>query len=297
MRFSHLLLAAAPLAALLAGCATTQPAATAAVAAVRLPGRYLATPPVIDGRDDDWTDSLHYDPASRLRYQVLNDGRTVYVRLKASDTQSQAKIVYLGMVVWLDSTGRGSQQLGVRFPLAPDMSQLRDDSHRPEGAPPPSASEREAMHVARMKSLLLNAREMELLNFRGSKEPVLTDSESKLGVKAAGGVNDHNDFIYELAVPLRLLYRRPPALAAGSPPAVVGVYVASQRPKAAPGSGGSQYDASNNGGGMGGMGGGYGGRMGGGYGGRMGGGMRSAGGGSTFVTLTFKTATQLAPPK
>ena len=294
MRFSRPLLVCLPLAALLAACATTQPVAT--VAAVRAPGRYLATPPVIDGKADDWTDSLHYDPATHLRYQVLNDGRTVYVRLKSSDAQGQAKIVYLGLVVWLDSTGRGSQQLGIRFPLAPDPSTFKQGRHRPEGAPPMTAAEREEEHVDRMRSLLLNAREMELLNFRGSKEPVLTDSESKLGVKAAAGVNEHNDFIYELAVPLRLLYRRVPPLVAGSAPAVVGVYVASQKPKPEPGSNSSQYDASNNGGGMGGYGGGMG-RMGGGYGGRMGGGMRSGGGGSTFSPLTFKTAVQLAGAK
>ncbi|GAA4497313.1 hypothetical protein GCM10023172_12060 [Hymenobacter ginsengisoli] len=268
-------------------------AGKAVVVASKVPSRFVTTPPVIDGKATEWTDSLQYDASSHLQYQVLNDARTVYVRLKAADMPTQAKMAYLGMVVWLDSTGRNQQQLGVKFPLPIDLSTIKAPAERPAGAMGPTAAERQEEHLKRLRGIIAGAHEMELLNFRGSKEPVLTDSEAKLGVKSAIGLDARNNLIYELAVPLRLLYRRVPDLAGGRP-ATVGVWIQGQKPKPAPGS--QQSDMSvvgPQGGGMGGYGGGYGGM--GGMRGGYGGGMRGyRGGGDTFQTFSLKTSAQLA---
>lgn len=259
------------------------------VVASKVPSRFVATPPVIDGKTTEWADSLQYDASSHLQYQVLNDARTVYVRLKAADMPTQAKMAYLGMVVWLDSTGRNQQQLGVRFPLPVDLSTFKAPAERPAGAMGPTAAERQEEHLTRLRSIIVGANQMELLNYRGSKEPVLTDSEAKLGVKSAIGLDARNNLIYELAVPLRLLYRRVPALATGQV-ATVGVWMAGQRPKPAPGSQQSDMSVVGPQGGMGGYGG-----MGGMRGGYGGGGMRGyRGGGDTFQTFTLKTSAQLA---
>jgi hypothetical protein len=262
------------------------------VVASKVPSRFLDTPPTIDGKTTEWTDSLQYDASSHLQYQVLNDARTVYVRLKAADMPTQAKMAYLGMVVWLDSTGRNQQQLGVRFPLPIDLSTIKAPAERPAGAMGPTAAERQEEHLNRLRSIIAGANQMELLNYRGSKEPVLTDSEARLGVKSAIGLDARNNLIYELAVPLRLLYRRVPALANGQV-ATVGVWMAGQKPKPAPGSQSSDMSVVGPQGGMGGYGGGYGGM--GGMRGGYGGGMRGyRGGGDTFQTFTLKTSAQLA---
>ena len=291
MRFSQYLLLAAP-AALVGACAqkaVPTDAGTgkaAAVVATRTSSQFLSTPPVIDGKATEWTDSLQYDANSHLQYQVLNDAQTLYVRLKAADMPTQAKMAYLGMVVWVDSTGRNQQQLGIRFPLPIDLSTVKAPAERPAGAMGPTASERQEEHLNRLRSIITEANQMELLNYRGSKEPVLTDSEAKIGVKSAIGLDARNNLIYELAVPLRLVYRRVPALASGQT-ASIGVWIAGQKPKPTPGQ--SQSDMSvvgPQGGGMGGYGG-----MRGGYGG---GGMRAYRGGDTFQTFTLKTSAQLA---
>lgn len=288
MRCSRLFIACLPL-ALLGACAR-QPAATTsktAPASSKATSHYLATAPVIDGKATEWTDSLHYDPNSKLQYEVLNDARTVYVRLKANDAPTQAKFAYLGMVVWLDTTGRNQQQFGIRYPLPVDLESLpKSQSDRPAGALGPSAAERLAEHQTRLRQVLLNDREMELLNFRGSKEPTLADAQSQLGIKAAIDLDAQGNLIYELAVPLRLLYRRVPALASGQA-ATVGVTLAGMKPKM-PKSDNSADPNSvmNSGGGMGG----YGGR--GGYGGGRG----SYGGGGaqySFSPLSLRTSVQL----
>jgi hypothetical protein len=303
MRFSRFLLLAAP-AALLGSCAqkavptdsgkaADAGAGKAVVVASKVPSRFLAEAPVIDGKATEWTDSLQYDANSHLQYQVLNDARMVYVRLKAADMPTQAKMAYLGMVVWLDSTGRNQQQLGVKFPLPIDLSTIKAPAERPAGAMGPTAAERQEEHLNRLRGIIAGAHEMELLNYRGSKEPILTDSEAKIGVKSAIGLDARNNLIYELAVPLRLLYKRVPDLASGRV-ATVGVWMAGQKPKPAPGSQSSDMSVVGPQGGMGGYGGGMGGYGGmrGGYGGGMRGGYR--GGGDTFQTFTLKTSAQLA---
>lgn len=256
-----------PAALLLLPECSRQPMASAAA-------RFAATPPTIDGQPTDWTDSLRYDPTSKLQYQVLNDSRTVYLRLKVADPATQARVLRRGLTIWLDTTGRNQHQFGVRYPLGgpPPPNQ---------SAPDPNASL--ADRRARRTLALADLREMELLNYKSSKEPTLTDAQSPLGVKAALGFNAQDDLIYELAVPLRLLYRRLPALNPGRV-AVVGVMVAGN----VPGGGGvaspdgSVMGSQNN------MG------MRGGYGSGYGGGMRSARGSYAPSGIELKTSVQLS---
>jgi hypothetical protein len=289
MRFFSSWLALLPVVALL-GAGMRQPSAAPRVRSLppgkAKPSRFLATPPTIDGKATEWTDSLQYDSNSKLQYLVLNDTRTLYIRLKANDAQTQAKLVYLGMVVWFDTTGRNQQQFGIRYPLPIDLESLpKGENNRPAGAMGPSAAERLAEHQTRLRQVLLTTKEMELLNFRGNKEPVLTDAQSQLGMKAAIDLDAQGNLIYELAVPLRFIYRRVPQLATGQA-ATVGVSLAGMKPKMPKSDSGSDPNSvMNNGGGMGGYGGGG---M-----GRMGGGMRG-GPQYSFSPLTLRISAQLA---
>ncbi|HET9504373.1 MAG TPA: hypothetical protein VFO93_12595 [Hymenobacter sp.] len=279
MPYSPFWLALLPAAALLG--AGTAPAGGPKVPPGKIKSVYVATPPTIDGQATEWTDSLQYDANSKMQYGVLNDGRTLYLRVKINDMPTQAKFAYLGTVVWLDSTGRNQQQLGIRYPLPVDLESLPKGEQRPAGAMGPSAAERQADHQARLRQVLLNSKEMELLNFRGSKEPVLADAQSLLGVKAALALDPQGNLIYELAVPLRLIYKRVPNLAAGQA-ATVGVTLAGMKPKMPKSDNSSDpYSAMNSGG------------MGGGYGRGMGGGMRG-GPQYTFSTFNLRTSAQLA---
>ncbi len=285
MRFLFSWLALLPAVALL-GMATHQPATRGPkLPPAKIKSSFVATPPTIDGKTTEWTDSLQYDSNSKLQYQVLNDTRTMYLRLKANDASTQARFVYIGMVIWLDTTGRNQQQLGIRFPLPIDLESLpRGDNNRPAGAMGPSAAERLAEHQARLRQVLLGAKEMELLNFRGNKEPVLTDAQSQLGIKAALDLDAQGNLIYELAVPMRMLYRRVPALATGQA-ATVGVTLSGMKPKMPKSDNSSDPYSAMNSGGMGG----YGGMR-----GMRGGGMRGGGPQYSYSPLSLRTSAQLA---
>ncbi|MBU6121267.1 hypothetical protein [Hymenobacter siberiensis] len=247
--------------------------------------RFAPAPPVVDGRATEWTDSLHYDPTSKLQYQVLNDGRAVYLRIKAADPATQAKIVRLGLTVWLDTTGRNQHQFGVRFPIGGPLAGRGEPEGGDQQSELGSPAERRAARHERMTRVIGNMREMELLNYKGSKEPTLTDAQSQLGVKAALGVDAQEDLIYELAVPMRLLYRKLPALAGGRP-AVVGITIAGNKWNPPVGSpGGSVMNSGQGGMGM--------------RGGMPGGGMRGGGmrGSYGIESISLKTSVQLSSGK
>ena len=251
--------------------------------------RFAPAPPVVDGRATEWTDSLHYDPASKLQYQVLNDGRAVYLRLKAADPTTQAKIVRLGLTVWLDTTGRNQHQFGVHFPLG-QMGERGPAEGREADNAASAPTDRQAARRERMTQVIANMREMELLNYKGNKEPTLTDAQSQLGVKAALAVDAQDDLIYELAVPLRLLYHKLPALATGQR-AFVGITLAGGK-LAMPSQGGGGSGGGMGGGGMRSGGSGMRGGMRGGGGGMHGGSYGS--GGPQMTPLTLKTSVQLS---
>ncbi|AMJ66470.1 hypothetical protein [Hymenobacter sp. PAMC 26628] len=251
------------------------------------PSRFAAAPPTIDGQTTDWgPDSLHYDAESKLQYAVLNDQRAVYVRLKVSDPMTQGRLLSQGFTVWLDSTGQNQQQFGVRYTLHPEpvAKPALDANGQPVAAAPMTLKDRRA----RLAQALADVHDMELLNYKGNKEPTYTDTQSPLGVKLGLALDAQDNIVYELAVPMRLLYRKVPSLASGQR-AKVGVTVLSNRMAMPKGSG-----ADDNGYGVGGsnsgMGGGMGGRGGmGGYGGR---GMR--GGYMGPQPLTLKVSAQLS---
>ncbi|MGD0710897.1 MAG: hypothetical protein ABR968_06910 [Bacteroidales bacterium] len=58
-----------------------------------------------------------YDAKSKLQYQVSNDFKNLYICLKATDQQSQMKIIRAGMTVGIDTLGKKSTQVEILFPF------------------------------------------------------------------------------------------------------------------------------------------------------------------------------------
>ena len=58
-----------------------------------------------------------YDDKSKLQYEVSNDYKNLYICLKATDEQSQMKIVRAGMTVGIDTLAKKSPQVEIMFPF------------------------------------------------------------------------------------------------------------------------------------------------------------------------------------
>ena len=63
----------------------------------------------------------HYAKKSKVRYDVFNDDKNVYVSLKASDYYAQVKILRFGLTLWLDEKGKKHKEKGIVFPMESGM--------------------------------------------------------------------------------------------------------------------------------------------------------------------------------
>src|SRR5438876_522138 len=79
---------------------------------------WQSKPVTVDGNSKEWEIPLRfYDSKSKLQYIVTNDSSNMYVCIRVTDERLQAKIMNAGMSVWIDTTGKNKQQVGITFPL------------------------------------------------------------------------------------------------------------------------------------------------------------------------------------
>lgn len=208
------------------------------------PGHFSATAPVIDGQATDWTDGpLQYDEQSRLHYQLTNDARTVYLRLKTADQGTQRRLLFQGLTVWLDTTGRQQQQFGVKFPLGGTVGNAvrqQVEAGGPTNTP--------ADYRTRLAQALAGMHEMQLLKYKGNIEPTPAETHTQLGLHAAAAFDAEGNLVYELSVPLRLLYKRGTSHAPDRNPVVGVTLVGGQRPAGSSASPGGMSGGSGRGG-------------------------------------------------
>ena len=49
-------------------------------------------------------------------YKLSNDENNLYVMLEIGDEAVKRKVLMLGLTVWIDTTDRKKEKLGIRFP-------------------------------------------------------------------------------------------------------------------------------------------------------------------------------------
>lgn len=72
---------------------------------------------VIDGKDNDWGDTMFYIKDAQLTAGIRNDSNNMYLILKATNRQQAFQIMGLGLTVWFDPSGGTSEKFGIHFPL------------------------------------------------------------------------------------------------------------------------------------------------------------------------------------
>lgn len=93
----------------------------------------ITTPPVIDGKFDDWQSEWMLDPDGKFIYNVCNDANNLYVRIQVSDSQTQMKMGLFGFTLWLDPSGKKKEKYGLKFPVGV-ASQQKTLPELPENA-------------------------------------------------------------------------------------------------------------------------------------------------------------------
>jgi len=72
---------------------------------------------VVNGKDNDWDDSMFYIPDTQLTAGVRNDSNYMYIILKSTNRQQASQILGLGLTVWFDPSGGTGKDFGIHFPL------------------------------------------------------------------------------------------------------------------------------------------------------------------------------------
>ena len=155
---------------------------------------------VADGRPNEWKLPLKfYDDKSKLQYTVSNDFQNIYFCIRATDQQTQSKIIRAGMQIWIDTTGKYEHKVGVLFPLS---SALRKTNPNELEAPPTAKQ-----GVSAYKSKFLNGyKEMELAGFNtgiNGMSPV----KNSAGIQTAIGWDSTDIMTYEAIIPFKTFYK------------------------------------------------------------------------------------------
>ena len=80
----------------------------------------------MDGVPDEWpADRFATDKETGIRFAVDNDALNLYITMSITDQPEQAKIMEMGMRLFIDLKGKRKQNLGVEFPI--QRNNLRSD--------------------------------------------------------------------------------------------------------------------------------------------------------------------------
>lgn len=216
----------------------------------------------------------YYDPDSKLQYAISNDDENVFICVKATDINTQMKILKAGMQVWIDTTNKKKQLTGILFPLIKRGDGTRAQQGKHSGSKPDLQSMIEQFNS--------QYQEMQLSGF---KSPIdgLVPVKNVYGITAGLYLDSIGIMTYKAVIPLKTFYK--PTLTSKDSTrkfsfTVIVNGLTGQKSGVGRSNGESGGGSGMRGsGGMGGMGGGMSGGMGGMHGG-MGGGMYGGGGGS-----------------
>ncbi|MES2376990.1 MAG: hypothetical protein V4553_10450 [Bacteroidota bacterium] len=189
---------------------------------------FLAPSPVkIDGRLNDWNDEFQaYNKSTHLYYAIANDEKNFYLIVKTSDMTTKAKIGAGGLTLTINTAGKKKEQeaYSLTYPLRTTMG-------RPGGGGAPggaqgggmrvmafggpggggggfgggrNAAPDSAMQKAMQDRVINAAKEIKVFGFKDIPDSLIA-IYNEYNIKAAINYDKDGAFIYELAVPLKLM--------------------------------------------------------------------------------------------
>lgn len=167
-------------------------------ATIVYPGLWPSKPVKADGNSNEWSIPLRfYDQDSKLCYSVTNDSANLYLCIRAADEQIQMKILRAGMQLWIDTTGKNKQQVGILFPF----------TSTGRNAPPEIIPNQKPGVNAMREELIGKYNEMQLKGFKppiGGLTPLKNDYDISVGINR----DSTNLMIYEAVIPFKTFYKQ-----------------------------------------------------------------------------------------
>jgi hypothetical protein len=143
---------------------------------------------------------LHYfDNKSYLQYDISNDEKNVYIRIKITENALQKKITASGLELRTGTSGNEKKQCCITYPLVDfnKMSFPPGDMHPGKG----KSDEKMKREFFKMKY-----KEMQLSGFKDSVNGI-SSLNNKFGIKLIVDWDTMNFMYYKVAIPFKTFYR------------------------------------------------------------------------------------------
>ena len=187
-----------------------------------------------DGNPEEWSTPLRfYEKNSKLYYTVSNDSENLYLCIIANEEQVQMKIIQSGIQLWIDTTGKNKQQIGIMFPLADQAKNIHPSNTRVKGQNPDSRSSFKKLFISEFK-------EMTVSGFRTPIEGTIP-TQNNYGISVNINCDSNNVLVYEAIIPFKTFYKQ--TLSASDSTKILGISIIvnamqeAQMPNDAPGGG------------------------------------------------------------
>ena len=169
-------------------------------------------PMIIDGRAYEWPAFFRfYAPGTKFQFDILNDDANLYLCVRATEIESQARLMHSGLTIWLDPAGKKKQKSGLSFPMKLDHAPGENPME-----PPLMARNADPGSMPSLHSRANKIRERVILSQVSVKSIGLPGiPDGTLPLTNANGLNvayawDSLDILYvEYQIPLSLVYGHP----------------------------------------------------------------------------------------
>jgi len=150
-----------------------------------------------------------------LYYLTSNDDKNFYVDIRVEDTETEARILREGLVLWINSDGKSMKDKGIRYPIG------TENARRPgmKGANLPTQT---ASGVP--KSPIAQANTIEMIGFP-ENEGRFFPSDNTDNVRGSVKYNDQGILHYRLIIPVDKLSLEPAKDGNGTNPFTFGIEV------------------------------------------------------------------------
>lgn len=156
---------------------------------------------VADGKANEWKLPLkYYDEKSKLQFSVSNDLKNIYFCVRATEQETQTKMINAGFQLWIDTTGKNEHSIGVQFPMANTNIKTTPTEQVPHQKGRPK-------DITALKNKFINGyREMELSGFKTGINGT-SPLNSKWGIAASVNWDSAEIMTYEAIVPFNTFYK------------------------------------------------------------------------------------------
>lgn len=148
----------------------------------------------IDGRLEDWGDSLTYfNESTRFSFDISNDQETLYLAIKSKDPENLNRILARGISFSLNAKSKKDVGPTVIFPVIDRNIQ----TIKPAKPAVQDLKENQQQTLSKLSKFYVKG-------FSEIIDGAVSISNS-YGISTGGGFDDQNNFTVEIAVPFRLL--------------------------------------------------------------------------------------------